>query len=129
MKHFVRYAGALLCLSLSLFSVASGATAEFPNKPVRLIIPYPPGGGTDILARLVASKVSETMKWNIVTENRPGAGGSIGLEAAAYLLNRYAVRVENGFKVDQAALAKIERHIGETRNAGTIKNAGGVYVG
>ena len=83
MKRFIPCASALLCLCLSLFSVASGATTEFPNKPVRLIIPYPPGGGTDILARLVASKVSETMKWNIVTENRPGAGGSIGLEAAA----------------------------------------------
>ena len=83
MKRFIRCASALLCLCLSLFSVASSATTEFPNKPVRLIIPYPPGGGTDILARLVASKVSETMKWNIVTENRPGAGGSIGLEAAA----------------------------------------------
>ena len=83
MKRFIPCASALLCLCLSLFSVASSATTEFPNKPVRLIIPYPPGGGTDILARLVASKVSETMKWNIVTENRPGAGGSIGLEAAA----------------------------------------------
>ena len=53
----------------------------------------------------------------------------VGLEAAAYLLGRYAVRVENGFKVDSSALAKIERHIGETRGSGAIKNAGGVYVG
>lgn len=83
MKRLIDCAGALLCVCLSLFSIAAFAATEFPDKPVRLIIPYPPGGGTDILARLVASKVSEAMKWNIVTENRPGAGGSIGLEAAA----------------------------------------------
>ena len=83
LKRFTQCASALLCLCLSLFFVASGAAAEFPDKPLRLIIPYPPGGGTDILARLIASKVSEAMKWNIVTENRPGAGGSIGIEAAA----------------------------------------------
>ena len=52
----------------------------------------------------------------------------VGLEAAAYLLGRYAVRVENGFRVDQAALAKIERHIRETRGSGTITNKGGVFV-
>jgi len=52
----------------------------------------------------------------------------IGLEAAAYLLGRYAVKVKTGFKVDAPALAAIERHISETRNSGTIANAGGVYV-
>ena len=52
----------------------------------------------------------------------------IGLEAAAYLLGRYGVRVKNGFKVDAPALAKIERHIGETRGSGAIRNKGGVYV-
>ena len=83
MQRFIRYASALLCVCLSMCSLSSSAVTEFPDKPVRLIIPYPPGGGTDILARLVASKVSEAMKWNIVTENRPGAGGGIGLEAAA----------------------------------------------
>ena len=53
----------------------------------------------------------------------------ITLEAASYLLGRYATRVENGFKADSAALAKIERHINETHASGTIANAGGVYVG
>ena len=52
----------------------------------------------------------------------------VGLEAASYLLGRYAVRVENGFKVDSAALAKIERHINETRGGAAIRNAGGPYV-
>jgi len=52
----------------------------------------------------------------------------ITLEAASYLLGRYATRAENGFKVDSSALAKIERHIGETRGSGAIRNKGGVYV-
>ena len=83
MLRFIQYTTVLLLLSVSFVSTSSLANTEFPDKPVRLIIPYPPGGGTDILARLIASKVSEAMRWNIVAENRPGAAGSIGLEAAA----------------------------------------------
>jgi len=52
----------------------------------------------------------------------------ISLEAAAYVLGRYAKRVKDGFEVNAAALAAIERHINETRGSGTIANAGGVYV-
>jgi len=65
---------------------------------------------------------------DIYTPQRLADRFGIGLEAAAYLLGRYAVRAKNGFKVDSSALAKIERHIRETRNSGTIANAGGVYV-
>ena len=64
----------------------------------------------------------------IFTPQRLADRFGIGLEAASYLLGRYAVRVENGFKVDSAALAKIEQHIAETRGGGAIKNKGGVYV-
>ena len=66
---------------------------------------------------------------DIYTAQRLADRFGIGLEAASYLLGRYAIRAENGFKVDQAALAAIERHINETRGSGTIKNKGGVYVG
>jgi hypothetical protein len=52
----------------------------------------------------------------------------IGLEAAIYILGRYAERVENGYKISAAARAKIERHIEETRGAGAIQSKGGVYV-
>jgi hypothetical protein len=53
----------------------------------------------------------------------------IGLEAASYLLGRYAERVENGYKVTAEAQRSIEKHINETRGGGVIKNKGGVYVG
>jgi len=65
---------------------------------------------------------------DIYTPQRLADRYGITLEAASYLLGRYATRAENGFKADSAALAKIERHIGETRGSGTIANAGGVYV-
>lgn len=65
---------------------------------------------------------------DIFTPQRLADRYNIALEAAAYLLGRYALRVENGFKVDASALAKIERHITETRGGAAIRNAGGPYV-
>ena len=61
-----------------------GALAqEYPAKPVRLIVPYPPGGGTDVIARIVQPKLSEALGQTIVIENRGGAGGALGTEVAA----------------------------------------------
>jgi tripartite-type tricarboxylate transporter receptor subunit TctC len=58
-------------------------TQGWPNAPIRMVIPFPPGGGTDILSRLVSIKLAESNKWTIVAENRPGAGGTIGIAEAA----------------------------------------------
>jgi tripartite-type tricarboxylate transporter receptor subunit TctC len=65
-----------------LFAFAAQAD-DYPDKPIRLIVPFPPGGGTDIMSRVVAQKLSEAKHWTVVIENRPGAGGNIGIEAAA----------------------------------------------
>ncbi|THJ34592.1 tripartite tricarboxylate transporter substrate binding protein [Lampropedia aestuarii] len=59
------------------------AAQSWPTKPVRMIVPFPPGGGTDILARLVSAKLSEAHGWNIVADNRPGVGGTLGITEAA----------------------------------------------
>ena len=72
-----------LPLAVSLtFSTAAQAQA-YPAKPVRMIVPFPPGGGTDILARLVAQKLTEANHWTVVPDNRAGAGGTIGIAEAA----------------------------------------------
>jgi len=55
----------------------------YPQKPVRILIPYPPGGATDILGRLITAKFSESMSQQFIAENRPGAAGLIGAELAA----------------------------------------------
>ncbi len=61
-----------------------GALAQdYPARPVRFIVPYPPGGGTDVIARIVQPKLSEALGQTIVIENRGGAGGALGTEAAA----------------------------------------------
>jgi tripartite-type tricarboxylate transporter receptor subunit TctC len=59
------------------------AQAGYPDKPVRLIVPFPPGGGTDLLGRVVGDKLTSTLGWKVVVENKAGAGGTVGLDAAA----------------------------------------------
>jgi len=68
---------------LATAAVSAQAQAAYPAKPIRLIVPFPPGGGTDMIARSVAQKITEKTSWNIVVDNRPGAGGNLGVDAAA----------------------------------------------
>jgi tripartite-type tricarboxylate transporter receptor subunit TctC len=75
-----------LAMTMALACAAAGpsfAADAYPAKPIRLIVPFPPGGGTDAIARDVANELTTTLKWNFVVENRPGSGGNIGVDAAA----------------------------------------------
>lgn len=71
--------------ALALTGAATGAWAQssWPAKPIKLIVPFPPGGGTDATSRLIAEKFTVLNQWTVVVENRPGAAGNIGLDAVA----------------------------------------------
>ena len=79
----------ILCatLALALAGLAGGAAAQapadYPTRPIKVIVPFAPGGATDVLARMIGQKLAESWGQQVVVENRPGAGGNIGAEAGA----------------------------------------------
>src|SRR5688572_24527033 len=71
-----------MCAALAILGWGSLASAAYPEKPIRLIAPFPPGNATDAVARALARKLELSLKQPVIVDNRPGAGGSIGTEAA-----------------------------------------------
>jgi len=81
-----RRGAVLLVFGLALagaHALAQAPAAPWPSKPIKFILPFPPGGGTDILGRIVADRLSTQLGQPVVVENRGGAGGNVGAEAAA----------------------------------------------
>jgi len=80
--QFTRRAALGLALAAA-FSSGTVLAQAWPAKPIKLIVPFPAGGGTDIIGREVAQKVAATTGWTIVIDNKPGSGGNLGVDAAA----------------------------------------------
>ena len=78
-RNFIQAAVASACLLASAIAAAS----SYPSQPIRLIVPYAPGGPTDIVARVVGERLGQLEKVAVIVENRPGGGANIGAEAAA----------------------------------------------
>src|SRR6185503_5665443 len=72
-----------LCIGAAVFTAAAASAQDFPSKPIRLIVPFPPGGPNDIIARVVGQKMSELLKQQVVIDNRGGAGGALGTDVVA----------------------------------------------
>ncbi len=83
MRVFERYAAALAILTAAGAAVSPALAQSYPVKPIRLVVPYPPGGGSDIVARPLAQLAGASMGQQVVIDNRAGAGGNIGMELVA----------------------------------------------
>ena len=90
LRSFIRLFFALLLA----FACGAAQAQQFPNKPIRLVNPFPPGAPTDILGRMVAQRLSDLLGVNVVPDNRAGAGGNVGIELVAKSLpNGYTLGV------------------------------------
>jgi tripartite-type tricarboxylate transporter receptor subunit TctC len=72
------FAAALLCIAAINGPQAEAAGPAYPTRPIRMVVPFPPGGATDLLARILAQRLGESLGQQVVVDNRPGAGGTLG---------------------------------------------------
>ena len=83
MTQLLRAALAVALGAVLALAPLVAAAQDYPARPIRLLIPFPPGGGTDFVSRVVASALSDTLKWQVIPDNRPGASGNLAIAQAA----------------------------------------------
>ena len=108
MAAWMRYcAYCLFGVTLSLGAFSHGYASQWPTKPIKLVVPYTAGGGTDILARMIGRRLSEALGVPVVIENRPGSDGSIGTEAVAKAApDGYTLLIDGSSQAFNVALGK-----------------------
>ena len=81
--RIIGIAATTLLAGAALMAHAPASAQAYPSRPIKLIVPFPAGGGTDLIAREVANKVAVANGWSIIIDNKPGSGGNLGVDAAA----------------------------------------------
>jgi tripartite-type tricarboxylate transporter receptor subunit TctC len=108
MTNIIRALLAAGCVA-SVIGPGPALGAEYPSRPIRFIVPFPPGGPTDVIARIVGQKLTESLKQQVVVDNRSGAGGNIGMGIAASATpdGHTAIFVSSSFMVNPGLYKKI----------------------
>lgn len=85
LRHFIHrlVATAAICLLAPAAPAMAQSANDYPNKPIKFVVPYPPGGGTDVIARIVQQRLSTALGQSVIIENRGGAGGALGTDVVA----------------------------------------------
>src|SRR5437879_13030315 len=103
--------GLFFALSPAALYTTSAAAQAYPSKPVRMIIPFPPGGSNDVVGRMIAFQLSERLGRQVVADNQGGAGGIIGTDAVARSLpDGHTLRRLSGAYAFGACMAKLSYH-------------------
>src|SRR5215203_3432574 len=82
-ESMIRASAVLLTCLLSVFSPSSAKSQSYPDRPIRVIVPFPAGGIVDVLARMVGDEISKSLGQPVIVENRAGAGGNTGADVVA----------------------------------------------